>query len=73
MNNLEKQIIESLEKQGNTTTRGLCNRIFLENMNGHVIIPGKEKMRLIYYRLRKLEKSGIVKLDYPGYWLLNPA
>lgn len=69
--NLTNQIIESLKTQGGTTTRGLCNRIFLKSINGHIIIPGKDKMRLIYYRLRKLEKSRIVKLDYPGYWMFS--
>jgi hypothetical protein len=71
MDTLEKQIIESLKTQGSTSTRGLCNRIYIENLNGYLIIPGKEKMRAIYYRLRKLEKTGFIKLDYPGHWLYN--
>ena len=36
------------------------------------MIPDKNKMKKTYYYLRKLEKAGIVKLDYPGYYYLKP-
>jgi hypothetical protein len=65
---MQDLIIQCLKTKGPGSTRQICNRIFLKN---NPLIPDKNKMKKTYYYLRKLEKAGIVKLDYPGYYYLK--
>lgn len=68
---LEKRIKSTLQSRNTgLSTRLLCNAIFEERTGKYIIRPGKNRMDQVYKILKRLEKSGIVRLDYPGYWQL---
>ena len=68
---IEEQIKSTLQSRNTgLSTRLICNALFEEKKGKCIIRPGKNRMDQVYKVLRRLEKSGIVRLGYPGYWHL---
>jgi hypothetical protein len=69
---LDKEILKILSAvQRGASTRHLANRILAEKLAGGTIVPGKDKMGLVYSRLVRMKRSGKVFASSPGYWQIK--